>query len=106
MTTDPYNVMWNFATDAPSVEARKRENNHLIQGGDITKTKLSDETKVIRRDEIQKREISSETDVSNDAKGSIEGIHNNMHLIIGGSKGQMRNPQVAAFDPVFWFHHW
>ncbi|KAK6196963.1 hypothetical protein LQW54_010977 [Pestalotiopsis sp. IQ-011] len=34
--------------------------------------------------------------------GSIEDIHNSIHGQIGG---QMGNPQVAAFDPIFWLHH-
>lgn len=37
--------------------------------------------------------------------GSLENIHNNYHGSIG-SNGQMGDPSVAAFDPVFWIHHW
>jgi hypothetical protein len=44
--------------------------------------------------------------------GSIENIHNKMHGMVGGdprtegdTRGQMGNPSIAAFDPVFWFHH-
>lgn len=38
--------------------------------------------------------------------GNLEGtIHGNYHNLIGGT-GYMSNPEVAAFDPVFWFHHW
>ncbi len=36
--------------------------------------------------------------------GSLEGIHNNYHVYIGGD-GHMGDPRVAAFDPVFWLHH-
>ena len=36
--------------------------------------------------------------------GSLEGIHNNYHGHIGGL-GQVGDPKVAAFDPVFWIHH-
>lgn len=36
--------------------------------------------------------------------GSLEGIHNTYHNLIGFS-GHMGDPQYAAFDPVFWFHH-
>lgn len=38
--------------------------------------------------------------------GSLEGIHNQYHGIIGGFAGHMSRVPVAAFDPVFWFHHW
>jgi tyrosinase len=51
---------------------------------------------------------------------SVEDIHNNMHVWAGGSapraerlpngrysylQGHMSDPGVAAFDPLFWFHH-
>ncbi|KAF2205503.1 Di-copper centre-containing protein [Delitschia confertaspora ATCC 74209] len=41
------------------------------------------------------------------ASGSLEGIHNKYHMEIGnfGSGGHMSSVPVAAFDPVFWFHH-
>jgi hypothetical protein len=46
-------------------------------------------------------------DVDNpEGVGNLEGtIHGNYHVLIGGN-GVMSNPSVAAFDPVFWFHHW
>lgn len=37
--------------------------------------------------------------------GSLEGIHGSYHVIIGGPGGHMSKVPVAAFDPVFWFHH-
>lgn len=45
---------------------------------------------------------------------SCEGIHNNIHNIIGGVtqtgpntflQGHMSALSVAAFDPIFWLHH-
>ncbi|OLN86707.1 Tyrosinase 5 [Colletotrichum chlorophyti] len=36
--------------------------------------------------------------------GSIEDIHNAVHFYVGGG-GQMGNPAIAAFDPIFWLHH-
>jgi tyrosinase len=38
------------------------------------------------------------------ASGSLEGIHGRYHGHIGGN-GHMGQVAVAAFDPVFWFHH-
>lgn len=38
--------------------------------------------------------------------GSLEGIHNNYHVNIGGQGGHMSEVPVAAFDPIFWLHHW
>jgi tyrosinase len=39
------------------------------------------------------------------ASGSLEDIHGNYHVIIGNTPGHMSQVAVAAFDPVFWFHH-
>lgn len=47
-----------------------------------------------------------------DNTGSIEGLHNNYHGYIGGFSGDDSNTghmscvPIAAFDPVFWIHHW
>ena len=41
----------------------------------------------------------------NGMAGSLEGLHNGYHNYIGNG-GQMSDPPVAAFDPVFWIHHW
>ncbi|KAJ3523968.1 hypothetical protein NM688_g8640 [Phlebia brevispora] len=37
---------------------------------------------------------------------SLEGIHNNVHVIIGGlSRGHMAVNDFATFDAAFWMHH-
>ncbi|KAJ3538356.1 hypothetical protein NM688_g6533 [Phlebia brevispora] len=37
---------------------------------------------------------------------SLEGVHNNVHVFIGGmTYGHMSENEVAAFDPIFWMHH-
>lgn len=41
--------------------------------------------------------------------GSLEDIHGNYHGLIGGIRGRMGHMSlvpIAAFDPVFWMHHW
>ena len=44
--------------------------------------------------------------------GSLEAVHNAYHWHIGGdpfretTDGHMSSVPVAAFDPIFWFHHW
>jgi tyrosinase len=35
----------------------------------------------------------------------LEFIHNNIHNFSGGN-GYLGNPSTAAFDPLFWLHHW
>ena len=37
---------------------------------------------------------------------SLEGVHNNVHVFIGGmTYGDMSENEMAAFDPAFWMHH-
>ncbi|TFK38415.1 tyrosinase [Crucibulum laeve] len=38
------------------------------------------------------------------SSNSIEAIHDDLHVYVGGS-GHMSNPAVAAFDPIFFLHH-
>ena len=40
------------------------------------------------------------------AGGSLEGFHDQYHGIIGGQGGHMGSVPVAAYDPIFWLHHW
>jgi hypothetical protein len=37
---------------------------------------------------------------------NCEYIHNNVHNWIGGDAGQMCDVPVAAYDPIFFLHHW
>lgn len=43
--------------------------------------------------------------IQDQTSGSIEDLHNKYHGLIGWA-GVMGNPTVAAFDPVFYIHHW
>ncbi|OJD40032.1 tyrosinase [Diplodia corticola] len=36
--------------------------------------------------------------------GSLESFHGAYHVLIGGA-GHMSRVPIAAFDPIFWFHH-
>ncbi|CAA7270513.1 unnamed protein product [Cyclocybe aegerita] len=38
------------------------------------------------------------------SSNSLEAIHDGIHVDIGG-RGQMADPSVAAFDPIFFLHH-
>ena len=33
------------------------------------------------------------------------GWHNLIHMYVGGRRGEFSNPDVAAYDPIFWPHH-
>jgi tyrosinase len=37
-----------------------------------------------------------------DFQGQLEGIHNSVHVWVGGTMGQI---PWAAYDPIFWAHH-
>lgn len=37
---------------------------------------------------------------------NCEYIHNNVHNWVGGDAGQMGDVPVAAYDPIFFLHHW
>jgi len=37
--------------------------------------------------------------------GSMESLHNRYHGLCGG-EGHMSRVPVAAFDLIFWLHHW
>jgi tyrosinase len=36
---------------------------------------------------------------------NLESIHNTIHGLVGNG-GHMSYLDVAAFDPIFWLHHW
>jgi tyrosinase len=36
---------------------------------------------------------------------SLELVHDFVHGVLGGSGGHMSYPELAAFDPIFFFHH-
>ena len=40
-------------------------------------------------------------------RGSVESLHDDYHDNCGGGRGgHMSHVPAAAFDPVFWLHHW
>ncbi|MCJ1404105.1 hypothetical protein MMC11_007330 [Xylographa trunciseda] len=48
--------------------------------------------------------MSNHSATKGGGSGSIESLHDNYHNYLGGP-AHMGDPRVAAFDPVFWFHH-
>ncbi|KAI0342042.1 Di-copper centre-containing protein [Trametopsis cervina] len=42
--------------------------------------------------------------VQGGSASSLEGVHDTVHVILGDG-GHMGNVPVAAFDPIFWYHH-
>lgn len=60
----------------------------------------------------QTYESFATTDETLGASGNLESLHNGYHGALGGGDynagylGWMGQPPTAAFDPVFWIHHW
>jgi len=55
-----------------------------------------------------RREGQDESFVKGRGFGSLEDIHNTLHVYTGGPVGylgHMNYPPYAAFDPIFWMHH-
>jgi tyrosinase len=49
--------------------------------------------------------FSNHTTTQAESKGnSLESIHDKIHVLVGGA-GQMGDPAVAGFDPIFFLHH-
>lgn len=41
------------------------------------------------------------------SSGNLEDLHGAYHVMVGGnSSGHMSYVPLAAFDPIFWMHHW
>jgi tyrosinase len=54
------------------------------------------------RDEIQA--ALAQTDYDH-FRGSVEQLHNRVHVWVGGEDGHMSQIPFAAYDPIFWAHH-
>jgi len=92
--------------------------NQAAQGGittffDLVNTKPYDQFQAVASEQLVEGDMTSD-DGTLRGRGSIEGFHGNYHVNIGGFVasgrnltylGHMSNVPVAAFDPVFWFHH-
>ena len=83
LNSKPYMETWQVTTD-----------NKLAQG-QLFNVKLTKGIPFVDRQGTQRVQGS----------GSIEDLHNKFHVLIGG-RGVMGNPLVAAFDPIFFIHHW
>jgi tyrosinase len=70
-----------------------------------------------RFEDFASTQPSRELRVADAVYQNVENLHNDMHVWCGGDvappnrnlqaqAGHMSNPSVAAFDPLFWFHHW
>lgn len=64
-----------------------------------------------------KRKLKADLNKEPHAFDSSENLHDSVHLWCGGDgwaneeqkqsfEGHMSHVPVAAFDPIFWLHHW
>jgi len=49
-------------------------------------------------------EISNHSDARSQGN-SLEGVHDEVHVEVGGDGGHMTSPETAALDPIFFLHH-
>ena len=49
--------------------------------------------------------VAERRDFHRGASGSLEALHGQYHGLVAGG-GHMSAVGCAAFDPIFWLHHW
>lgn len=63
-----------------------------------------DEDSAIAWDDFSNHTAESKREIDFVNRGSLEGVHDTVHLLLGGN-GQMTYPDYAGFDPIFFLHH-
>lgn len=63
-----------------------------------------DEDSAIAWDDFSNHTAESKREMDFVNRGSLEGVHDTVHLLLGGN-GQMSYPDYAGFDPIFFLHH-
>lgn len=77
---------------------------------------LNDEVTIESRIELQEKVLGllaaeksweqfASTGVVRGGGISLESVHDFVHQLLGGGGGQMSDPRMAAFDPIFFLHH-
>jgi len=67
-------------------------------------TQTSDDTMALLNMVHDWPTFSNHRDSQGSQTNSLESIHDNIHVQVGG-QGHMSSPNVAAFDPIFYLHH-
>ncbi|OAX41795.1 Di-copper centre-containing protein [Rhizopogon vinicolor AM-OR11-026] len=63
-----------------------------------------DQNPAIAWDEFSNHTAESKRDMDFQNVGSLEGVHDTLHGLIGGN-GHMSDADYAGFDPIFFLHH-
>ncbi|KAG2121574.1 common central domain of tyrosinase-domain-containing protein [Suillus cothurnatus] len=63
-----------------------------------------DEDSALAWDEFSNHTTESKREMDNYNSGSLEGVHDAVHILAGGT-GHMSAPDYAGFDPIFFLHH-
>lgn len=63
-----------------------------------------DENSAIAWDDFSNHTAESKREIDFVNRGSLEGVHDTVHLLLGGN-GHMSYPDYAGFDPIFFLHH-
>lgn len=85
----------------------------VVGGGNLTASLREAFYRVINMPKYEDFSTTARgTEMSLNAWDSLESIHNVLHAWCGGggkdqlAYGHMSWQSVAAFDPIFWLHHW
>lgn len=119
--TETSNLVYGPFTDWNSTLRYPNSNNADAVSNDVSATNAFDNMRANLQDQIwqlmsacnEYLEFSNDdsSSASSSCALSLEAIHNTVHQTAGGpgsdsvSGGHMTYLPLAAFDPVFWFHH-
>jgi len=96
---DGYQTTVRHPEDSDPVDALK---SHLSSSGEQLTTQTYN---LLTRVSTWPAFSNHSPDDGGSSSNSLEAIHDGIHVTVGGPGGHMRNPAVAAFDPIFFLHH-
>lgn len=99
----------DFSVTAPD----PTDSKGVVKGGNLTCSLREAFYRIVGMENYETFSTSSVKDKSKvSAWDSIENLHGLIHGVCGGATingtgfGHMAQVEVAAFDPIFWLHHW
>ena len=95
------------------VGANSETSSGTVSGGNLTSSFREEFYRVLSMNDYENFSTSGRIEGYRPALwGSIEALHGLIHSWCGGgwlsepAYGHMALVEVAAFDPIFWLHHW
>jgi len=112
---------WDFKTPTQFIEGTQHPNGIAASlrdlkadsGGNVNTPLREHVYRILEIDDWESfASAKAQENAPPDNWASIEGIHNVLHNWVGGAtdqkdtNGHMSHVAIAAFDPLFWLHHW